>query len=509
MAFANFFDKTATAASQVLSNFNLDEFKAKLSTHVVGVYFDNNAVECPEGQATLDLTIRLLSRLYPTLAIHAVGSAAADQAKKLKRLARSINDQVEFEPDLSLATAILVVGNTTPDIGPAPIYIGSNEWRARLSVKGPVGSGKSENPFGGGAAACFGAANVFRTVFADQLVNGALDSTIDLSMLSYTHGATTDVPLPTDCNLGGAYLVGLGAIGNGALWAFARVPGLAGTLHLVDHETVDLSNLQRYVMTTQKDIDRPKVELGRRVLKRQHLKVLQHQKTWGDFVEDRLPRSFERVAVALDTAEDRISLQASLPKWIVNAWTQALDLGVSRHSFDDGNACLACLYLPDRKAKDEDEKVAEELRMPEATREVRGLLQTGHGVSPEFVQRVATAFSVPFAELETFVGQPLRSFYQKAVCGGVMMRLTGGDATGTAVVPMAFQSALAGILLAADLVKSAADLPVAPTTITRINLLRPLAQYLGDPRSKSASRRCICCDDDFLAVYRQKYAKRS
>lgn len=49
---------------------------------------------------------------------------------------------------------------------------------------------------------------------------------------------------------------------------------------------------------------------------------------------------------------------------------------------------------------------------------------------------------------------------------------------GSAVVPIAFQSALAGIGLAADLVKHAAGLPMPASTSTRMNLLRPLAPVL-------------------------------
>ena len=70
--------------------------------------------------------------------------------------------------------------------------------------------------------------------------------------------------------------------------------------------------------------------------------------------------------------------------------------------------------------------------------------RNNEGVTDNFVQRVATAFAVPHTELQPFVGQPLRSFYQKAICGGFMVGLTGSGNPGTAVVPMAFQSALAG-----------------------------------------------------------------
>ncbi|WP_316173351.1 MULTISPECIES: E2 ligase fold family C protein [unclassified Bradyrhizobium] len=503
MAFANYFDRSATAASQVLANFRLDDFKHKLSEHAVALSFDDAAVGSSEGRATLDLAIRLLARLYPVLSIHSVGPAAQEHRVQLRRLALSINDQLELRD--GLADIVVAVGDSKVPSGHDAIYIGSEGWRALLSQDGPVGSGPTSNPFGAGAAACFGAANVFRKIFADQLSRGDLDDQIDLSLLTYLQGAAGEPMLPESIDLGDAYLVGLGAIGNGALWALPRISGLGGTLHVVDHERADLSNLQRYVMTTQDDVGRRKTSLARACFEQSRLKIKHHPQRWADYVDACRRRSFERVAVALDTAEDRIALQASLPKWIVNAWTQDVDLGVSRHGFGDDEACLACLYMPTGLVKNEHERVAEELRIPDAHMDIRTLLQTRQPVSESFVQRVATAFGVPFDALQAFVGQPIQNFYRTAVCGGLMVGLTGGAHVGTAVVPMAFQSALAGIMLAADLVKHAARMPVSSATTTRINLLRPLAPFLSDPRAKDSSGRCICCDRDFLEAYRLRY----
>ena len=508
MAFANFFDRSATAASQVLANFRLEDFKERLSAHGVTLSFDDAAVHSSEGRATLDLSVRLLARLYPMLAIHPIGSAAGEYAAHLRQLAGGINDQIDLPDEVGGACTVVNVGKTAA-AGLDVINIGSNGWRALLSRDGPVGSGSTTNPFGAGAAACFGAANVFRRIFADQLPRGELDDRIDLSLLTYLQGPAAGSALPERCDLGDTYLVGLGAIGNGAVWALSRVPGLAGVLNLVDHENADLSNLQRYVMATQDDVGRRKVRLARVFFTQSTLKVRAHPRRWGEYVDGRRRRAFERVAVALDTAEDRIALQASLPKWIVNAWTQDVDLGVSRHDFTAAGACLACLYLPTGALKNEDERVAEELKIPDARQEIRMLLQTHRPVSKPFVQRVAAAFDVPFGALEKFVGQPLQTFYRNAICGGLMVGLTGGISAGTAVVPMAFQSALAGIMLASDLVKHAAGMPPASTTTTRINLLRPLAPVLGDPRAKDSSGRCICCDQDFLASYRRKYGARN
>lgn len=505
MALANFFNRAATAASQVLNNFDLKAFEEVLGANVIGVAFDAEAASS-EGAATLDLTISLLARLYPAISIIPLDPGGGEMARHLGRRAKSINPQIDIRRSLRAVTVCVTVGRTSPATKRPVIFVGSDGWTALLSRSGPVGSGGSANPFGAGAAACLAAANVFRSVFADQLPGGNLDDAVTLSMLGYERRHEDGDGDIGRVDLGEAHLVGLGAIGNGAVWALSRIPGLNGTLHLVDHEVVDLSNLQRYILPGQAEVDVSKVDVAASAFASGTLKIVPHRKRWDTYVADRNDWRFDRVAVALDTAEDRVAVQGALPRWIVNAWTREVDLGVSRHAFlDDAKACLACLYLPDGKVKDEDEKVAEELGMPEARMDVRHMLHTNQPVETGFIERVAQALGVPSAPLLAFAGQPLRTFYQGAICGGAVFKLTGGGRPVKAVVPMSFQSALAGIMLAADLVKHAAGTLKAPTTSTRINLLRPLASHLHDPKAKDASGRCICRDPDFIDAYRQKY----
>ncbi|KRR04383.1 hypothetical protein CQ12_34275 [Bradyrhizobium jicamae] len=506
MAMANFMDRAASAASRILTNFKMSAFEDRLATQVIGVSFDGTAVQTLEGRASLDMIIRLLPRLYPTIALRPLDPEAKRYAPTLEFLAKSINPEIELAKTRKAITVSVVIGRSPSRTKCPTFFIGSDGWRAKLSSNGPVGSGESMNPFGAGAASCFAAANVFRTVFAEQLEQGEADDHIDLSMLTYNHDTAGSGPSLEGTDIGDTHLVGLGAIGNGTIWALARAVGLKGSLRLVDHEEVDLSNLQRYVLTSQSDVDSPKVDLASAALAETALQVSAHCAKWDVYVSDRNDWAFERIAVALDNAPDRIAVQGVLPKWIVNAWTQELDLGVSRHGFDDGRACLACLYLPHGKIKDEDEKMAEELKMPEARQEIRHLLQTNRPVDVGFVERVAKAFDIPSEALREFIGLSVRSFHQRAICGGIVMRLTDGAQPVRAVVPMSFQSALAGIMLAADLVKHASGLLNTPTTSTRINLLRPLASHLHDPKAKDTSGRCICADEDFLAAYRRKYA---
>jgi hypothetical protein len=215
--------------------------------------------------------------------------------------------------------------------------------------------------------------------------------------------------------------------------------------------------------------------------------------------------------VAVDSAEARRTIQAALPRWIVNAWTQRGDLGVSRHSFLGDQACLTCLYLPEGPQKHEDQLIADAIGLPGALMEVRQLLHTGAPVGRDWIDRIAAALGTVVEPLIRFENRPLRAFYSEAICGGLVLSLGGtGAITVSAAAPMAFQSALAGILLAAELVANAAGYKYTPPpATTSIDLLRPLGQFLSLPHKKHVSGGCICQDPDYLDAYRAKYGNNS
>ncbi len=508
MALAPYFEKAALAASHILQNFDLTTFSKMLEQHVVGVFLDDSAVVSPEGRMALDLAINLLARLYPRLSIVPSGNKAAAHACHLTRLAKEINPNIEFESNISDVSVFLVVGATSVSASIPAVYIGSLGWIVKVSSHEPVGSGMSQNPFGAGAAACFGAANVFRRIFGTSLPYGMPDDAFTLSLVNYeTKVNNTLNPDLISVDLGETHLVGLGAIGNGAIWALSHIPILSGVLHLVDNELIELTNVQRYVLSTVASEGKVKVGLAADQFDETRLHVVPHPQRWGEYLRCRNNWDLQKVMVALDSAQDRTDVQASLPRWIVNAWTQPGDLGVSRHDFISDQACLMCLYLPEPNQKSEDELIAEAIGLPEAKLEVRELLYLGKPVGSEFVQRIANAAGIPVEPLLLYSDQPLRSFYSKAVCGGIILGL-GGDfqKASRAEVPMAFQSALAGIMLAAELVVYASGLRKTdlPTT-TRIDLLRPLGNYLSVPAKKELSKRCICQDPVYRSVYQEKY----
>jgi hypothetical protein len=163
-----------------------------------------------------------------------------------------------------------------------------------------------------------------------------------------------------------------------------------------------------------------------------------------------------------------------------------------------------CLYLPTHKVPNESDLVAQALHLPET--EVRGLLHADATVNRPMAERISAASGVSIDALAPFIGLPLRAFYSRAVCGTTVFGSANGGDRGNMAVPMAFQSALAGILLAVELVEDAANLRRASLpAVSKINLLRPLGRLLNEPAAKHPSGRCVCQDAIYLDTYARKF----
>src|SRR5690348_4866914 len=95
MALAPYYDKASIAASQVIAGFDHAAFADKLRNTVVGLSFTSSEIANPQGAAAVDLTLRLVARLYPTLAI--VGDDdCGHEIDALTALATSINPRIAF-----------------------------------------------------------------------------------------------------------------------------------------------------------------------------------------------------------------------------------------------------------------------------------------------------------------------------------------------------------------------------------------------------------------------------
>lgn len=496
MALADYYGRAALAASQVLQGFSEAAFREALMDTRAGVCVGDAAARTPEGRTLAELTVRLIARLFPTMTIDA---REPSYAKELTALATSINPQIEFVDQASIGISI------GDDDAPfeRSIFAGSSGWDALVSDEGAVPVGATGNPFGASAAACLAFGELFKSVFKlPRDTRELLFSTFEREPVA-TAPEISNGPFALDEPV---VIVGLGAIGNGAAWALGRAL-TSGVVYLVDPEEVELSNLQRYVLCGRDDDGRKKVDVAARAFG-ETIDVRLDALSWSRFARESGHR-WEQVLVALDSAKDRRTVQATLPGWVANAWTQPGDLGLSVHgSFSESGACLACLYLPTEAVPSEDQIIADALGVPELLGEVRTLLHSGAGVSPQLADAVARALGLSGDAIALFVGRRVRDLYVEGVCGGALIPL---GATGMPHqelhVPLPHQSALAGVLLAAALAHRTLRGTHEPTKITRIDVLGPLGEYLTQPALKAGTGRCICEDPDFVAAFEEKYSR--
>ncbi len=498
MSLADYYERAALAAAQVIAGFDEQAFKAAVGETTVGVAIDLDASQESEGQALVDLTVRLLARFYPRMQFEVMDP---ELRSRLEQLARRINPNIELVNERAAAGVAIgldaAVFSTT-------VFAGSDGWIGRTSRSGSLGVGESSNPFGAGAAACCAASQLFRLLFIEKSDESEAE-TVSFSTWSGELRSKNDGPAMADvAGFHDAVLVGVGAIGQSVAWCLARTP-LKGRLHLVDPEHLELSNLQRYVLGTRSDVGKSKVDLASSALRDSSITPISHGSAWGDFVAAN-GYDWEVVATALDTSVARRSVQGSLPRRLANAWTQPGDLGMSIHGrFGTAAACLACLYQRNEPSPNEDELVAGALGVPSLQPRVRDLLHLNSPLDIEFLNAVSDGLGVDRERVIAFQGRTIRELYVEGLCGGALVGISRVGAPRSELhVPLAHQSALAGVLLGAALIRLNCDQNGDETLVTRIDILRPMGTHLTQSAAASYPT-CVCRDADFVEVFDSKW----
>lgn len=492
MSVPDYFARNAVAIAQAISGLDEVQLDSILRDVRVGITLGRDS-ESREGRALIDLLVRLLARLYPTLLFR---SDWADSIESDARsLARRINPLVDLD---GKPTIEIVVGSSKlRRWSPHRLFVGSNGWQALFSTTKMQACADTKIPFGPGVAACLAAANLFRRIFLPEAM---LDPHVTFDV--FQHLGLAETPHSLARIDGDSVLAGCGAIGNAAIWTLSRMP-LDGTLTIVDHQMIDLGNLQRYVLSERSDENLSKPAVATRYFGA-HAGVIPYDKDLATYLETRGHR-IDRLLLALDSAHDRRAAQASLPRWVANAWTQPGDLGVSTHDFLNG-ACVTCLYLPDRAVMNEDAVIAEAFGVPSKLMEIRLLLHRNDGAPRQLLEAIASARDIPLDRLLPFEGKPLRNLYTEGFCGGAALPLSRvGTPRADVHVPLAHQSAMAGVLLAAAVYR---DRPRGThgSHVTQLDVLRPLPPTCSRPVAKDPRGICICQDADYREVYQMKYS---
>ena len=490
MATPDYFRRNAIAIAQAISGLDEKRLETMLGGVCVGVALGSGATGS-EGRAVVDLLVRLFARLYPAMAVRDDSNGGAD--REAAELARRVNPRVDLS---QTPTVEVVVGSVSGGRKvPRTLFVGSSGWTAKLSRSDPQTCGYSNNPFGAGLAACLAAADVFRHLF---LQGAELEHDLEIAIPSAC-GSDDDPDVNGD--VGRLVLAGAGAVGNATAWALSRAQ-VIGSIEIVDNESIDLGNLQRYVLAERDAENKPKAEfLAARFAG--PLRAEAYRCSLAGFLERKGYRT-DVLLLALDSATDRRAAQASLPRRIANAWTQPGDLGVSVHNFTNG-ACVNCLYQPNGQQSSEDVIIAESFGVSDRLMEVRELLHTRGGATRSLLEAIAAARGVALKKLLPFEGRSLRDLYSEGFCGGAVIALDEiGVPADDVHVPLAHQSALAGVLLAAAAVRLGQGEP-EHSTIAQLDVLKSQERFQVYPVAKDSRRSCICQDKDYVEAFRGKY----
>lgn len=524
MALAKYFSKNLLAINQLIS-INHKKLESILISKTVTIAFDENAVNTYEGNCGLDLIIRLLSRLYPKIKIIDLSKKNESKKKELFSLAKKVNKNIDIMPENSAENIYIVVGFTKEKIESDGkiIYFGSDNWISKYSISRVQNFENSENPFGCGVSACIVASNVFRCIFKEFTEIGKNDEEVELNTFTLDSESNSENPIFNEVIFKDVTLVGLGAVGNGTLWALSKLNQLSGVINLVDHETISLSNMQRYVTLYENDKDKYKVNLAKNFIKKKNLKVKTIVGKWDEYVVKRNDWNIDCVAIGIDNEKDRIGIQSTLPKVIFNSFTEKELIGINRHYSLVEDACLACSYIPTNKKRHRINEIADNCNIPDLSEMIKEYFNSGilvdqilppkHNSQNKFdkslLTEISNANSIEISQLSQFNGMNVDQFYSDFVCGGVIMKLSKSENKVENIdAPLAFQSALAGILLAAELVKYSIHQTIKIEQRTDFYHLQPiLKDYnpLNRILVKNDKGNCICGDKDFIKRYQEKW----
>ena len=381
-------------------------------------------IEEADSAERLDKTVRITAA--PRLA------GAGDEVRDLLDRTIHVAGSDEGEPDLEL-----VIGPMAPAT-PGPHLYASLTQRGVIVDAAPLRhSNEHVHPLLTALAAChIAAAALHRVIGSSSLPRLGLPLSVNFAELGIP-----EVSLTTPFDISGAVLVGGGAVGNGFLRALRHLQ-VRGTLPIVDPKVVGAGNPNRCLYFTGDHVGLPKAPTLALAAQPDfpELKLEPHACTFGELVAKTGP--VDTVIVTVDSRRARRSLQKEIPRRVIDSsTTDARAVIVHSHSQPTDQACLACIYrhVPDEHARER--SIAEGLGIDIET------VREGF-ITAEAAARIAKAH--PSVEVGAIVGKAYDTLFKELCSAQALLTPEGRQV----LAPFAFVSALAGVLLVIELLRS-------------------------------------------------------
>jgi len=222
------------------------------------------------GQLLTFLTVNLLVRWCRNVKIQ---SPDASLAAELQRqgsttlLNRMAEEAKSADPWTDLFSEpekpyVIHVGGACPGARDPDLIVGSSGWAALASRhdNGVIKPDRSKNPCGPALAACIACAEALK--FAVGLPDELRARDVAISLFDYsTDGLIVRPEPPAVARIGNALMVGAGSVGSNLAYLLSTLQ-LDGNLSIVDHDIVNVHNLDRSALFGVQHLGRNKAEIA-------------------------------------------------------------------------------------------------------------------------------------------------------------------------------------------------------------------------------------------------------
>lgn len=368
-----------------------------------------------------------------------------------------------------------------------------HRWRVLIDSPHSPDAEEEWNPVLALLTACYATGRVCKVLLGDALAGRG--SYEPFSILDFDRGEV-EFDWSRNAHIGHVTLAGVGAIGSAFLFSLASHGAASGLLSLVDHDFLDGPNLCRYTFFTEREIGTLKVLSAKRRLDFQGMPLEVEQfgqrfETYFDENYYRDPRfRVERLISAPDRRDTRRRFQAKLPRRLWDASTGSSQVVLHHNDYDPRLACLTCIYpeTPDENAHLR--HVADALNVP--------LERILSGANITTADANAIHSKYPQLAVEDVLGKEFDSVFRQ-LCSASEIKAGPSQAV---LAPLSFVSAIAGVLLYFEFIKSIN--PEVFSSFQRYNYsyLDPLSN--PNPtfrRLKNRRSDCVCADATYRKVF--------
>jgi hypothetical protein len=248
-------------------------------------------------------------------------------------------------------SALTIVFGSTPYRDPEALRVTGDPWRCTLARNGasPATLWMGTWPIGALAAGPVVAAEGLRAALpsiskgldlplpSEQRFRIDLDRAVHLDL-------SADINIKAPIDIGPIDFISGGALTFSALFCLTRVPRIRGNSRVIEPESLDITNLNRYALARRSDVLRSKSEILRAAASADMTVTgvsarfdREHEATIGPLRD--------RVLVGVDDIPSRWAVQAVKPRWLCVAGTSHFFGMVTTHG--PGTACAGCAHPRD------------------------------------------------------------------------------------------------------------------------------------------------------------------